>query len=345
MSEAKLKVGIVGAGPIGGLGKRSTSHANAFRHCEDAELVAVADINPARLQQFGDEWEIAPEQRYNSDQAMYAGAKLDVVVVSTHNLHHHSPVIAAAEAGIKAILVEKPLAISVEWGRKMIEACDRHGSHLLVNHTRRFLPYYHHLKKMIDEGAIGDVKTIVKDDCRPLLHNGTHTVDNAFYFTSATPRLVSGYLNDEPVADPGGGGTIVCDGGVVIYINCVAERREYLGYTAISGSAGRINFYDNRGIWEYGPLVPSTEGYGTRYDFHPIPEMPATFETDNLFYWVARDTLDCLKEDRESVSSGREALKTLEAITAMHISHKTGAHVRLPLAEGLDNVEIRSTGK
>jgi hypothetical protein len=35
----------------------------------------------------------------------------------------------------------------------------------------------------------------------------------------------------------------------------------------------------------------------------------------------------------------------LEVITAMHISHKTGTQVPLPLAEGLDNVEIRSTGQ
>ena len=53
MSETKLRVGSVG-----GLGGRENSHAGGYRRCPEANLVAVADINHKRLQQFGDEWEI-----------------------------------------------------------------------------------------------------------------------------------------------------------------------------------------------------------------------------------------------------------------------------------------------
>jgi predicted dehydrogenase len=338
-------VGIVGAGGVGGLGRRANSHAGGYRRCEEADLVAVADINPERLQQFGEEWEIAPEHRYNTAQGMYEKANLDIVSVTTHNFYHHGPVIEAAEAGIKVIMVEKPLAISVEWGRKMVEAAERNGCRLLVDHTRRFLPHYRELRQMVEDGAVGEVKTITYSGARPLLHNGTHTVDYAFCFTPAEPRLVSGFLNDEPVADPGGGGMIVCDGGVVIFINCIATRKESLSDTIITGTAGQIHFCERRGIWEYGPLVEAGEGYGMRYDFKPIPNMPATLELDDYFYSAAREAVDCLLEDRKSVSTGHDGLKALEVITAMHISHKTGTQVPLPLAEGLDHVEIRSTGQ
>ena len=138
MSTPKIRVGIVGAGGVGGLGGRSNSHAGGYRRCEEADLVAVADINPERLQQFGDEWDIAPEHRYSSAVAMYENANIDVASVTTHNFHHHQPVIEAAEAGIKVIMVEKPLAISVEWGRKMVNACDQNGCRLIVDHTRCF---------------------------------------------------------------------------------------------------------------------------------------------------------------------------------------------------------------
>jgi predicted dehydrogenase len=345
MSKAKVRVGIVGAGPIGGLGGRPNSHAGGYRRCEDAALVAVADINPERLQQFGDEWEIAPEHRYPTAVDMYEKANLDVVSVTTHNLYHHSPVIEAAEAGIKVIMVEKPLAISVSWGRRMVEACEQSGSRLITEHTRRFLPHYRHLKKMVDDGAVGQVKTITYEGCRPLLHNGTHTVDYAFYFTPAEPKLVSGYLCDEPEVDPGGAGMIVCNDGVAVFINCIAERKEHLGYTTIAGTEGRINFCERRGLWEHGPLVEADEGYGTRFDFAPIPDMPLEFKLDDYFYAATRESIDCLLEDRESVSTGRDGLKCLEVITAIHISHKTGTQVALPLAEGLDQIEIRSTGK
>ncbi len=84
MSKAKVRVGIVGAGPIGGLGRRPHSHAAGYRRCEDAELLAVADINPQRLQQFGDEWEVAPQHRYATAVETYDKAGLDVVSVTTH---------------------------------------------------------------------------------------------------------------------------------------------------------------------------------------------------------------------------------------------------------------------
>jgi len=345
MSKPKIRVGIVGAGGVGGLGRRANSHAGGYRRCEEADLVAVADFNAERLEQFGQEWEIAPEHRYSSAETMYKKANLDIVSVTTDNFHHHQPVISAAEAGIKVIMVEKPLAISVELGRKMVEACEHNGCRLIVDHTRRFLPNYRKLKKMVTDGAVGEVRTITYAGARPLLHNGTHTVDYAFYFTSAEPKLVSGFLSDEPVADPGGAGLIVCDGGVVILINCIATRRESLGYAVIAGTAGRIQYCERRGIWEYGPLVEAGEGYGTRYDFKLIPDMPSTFTLDDYFYSAARESVDCLLEDRESVSTGRDGLKALEVITAMHISHKTGAQVPVPLAEGLDTVEIRSTGQ
>lgn len=77
----------------------------------------MADINPTRLQQFGEEWEITPEQRYATAAEMFAHAHLDVVSVTTHNLYHHQPVIEAAAAGIKVIMVEKPIAGLASSGR------------------------------------------------------------------------------------------------------------------------------------------------------------------------------------------------------------------------------------
>ena len=342
---SKVRVGIVGAGGVGGLGRRYNSHAGGYTRIDECELVAIADINEERLHQFGDEWEIAPEHRYNTAVEMYEKAGLDVVSVTTHNLYHHQPVIEAAEAGIKVIMVEKPIAISVEWARKMVDACDAAGSRLITEHTRRFLPHYQKMRKIIDDGLIGDVRTIETSGARPLLHNGTHSVDYAFYWTDAEPRLVCGFLSDEPVADPGGGGMVVCEGGVVVFVNCIATRRESESATTIAGTEGRIQFTEQRGIWQYAPLVDSPgEGYGATYQWEDIPDMPKTLELDDYFYGAALESVRCFIEDRESVGTGRDGLKALEVITAIHISHRTGAMVPLPLGEGLDQVEIRSTG-
>ena len=362
----KVRAGIVGAGPVGGLGEgRSDSHAKGYTRIEECDLVAIADVDTKRLHQFGEQWGIDPENRYLTAEQMYAEANLDVISVTTPPIYHHNPVIEAADAGVKVILVEKPLAMSVEWGRKMVEACDRAGSRLITGHTRRFLPPFKKIKKMIADGLIGDVRTIETSGPRPLLANATHAVDYAFNWTDAEPKLVAGFLSDEPspgpdaslfsksmtleapgpqLADPGGAAMVVCEGGVVIFVNSVATRKESESATMIAGTQGRIHFVETRGLWEYGPMVETPgENYGATHAWEPIPDMPADQDLSHYFSGSTQETVSCFVEDRESVGSGLDGLKTLEVLTAIHISHKTGAMVPLPLAEGLDQYEIRST--
>ena len=359
----KVRAGIVGAGRVGGLNQRvrveGDSHAGGYSRIEECELVAVADVDTKRLHHFGEEWGIAPEHRYPTAAEMYAEASLDVVSVTTPPIHHHHPVIEAAGAGVKVVLVEKPLAMSVEWGRKMVEACDRAGSRLITGHTRRFLPPFQRIKRMIADGLIGDVRTIETSGPRPLLANGTHAVDYAFNWTDAKPKLVAGFLSHEPspgpdaktsappgppLADPGGASMVMCEGGVVVFVNCVATRRQSEPATMIAGTRGRIHFVEGRGLWEYGPLVETPgKNYGASYAWEDIAGMPAELDLRNYFSGAAREAVSCFLEDRESVSTGLDGLKALEVLTAIHISHKTGAMVPLPLAEGLDHYEIRST--
>lgn len=343
---SKVRVGIVGAGTVGGLGKHYNSHAGGYTNIDDCELVAIADINENRLNQFGNEWGIPDQQRYRTASEMYSKVNLDVVSITTHNINHHQPVIDAAEAAVKVIMVEKPISISVKWARKMIEACDNSGARLITEHTRRFLPHYKKIKKMIERGIIGKIRTIETSGSRPLLHNGTHTIDLAFYWTNSEPKLVSGFLSNEPVADPGGGGIIVCDDNVVIFVNCIAARSESEGTTIIAGTNGRLQFTEFRGVWEYAKLVePTEQNHPASYNWEAIPDMPGEDRLENHFHSAALESVRCFTENRESVSTGRDGLKALEVVIAMHASHKTTRTVHLPLGEDLEQIEIRSTGE
>ena len=137
---------------------------------------------------------------------------------------------------------------------------------------------------------------------------------------------------------------IVCDGGIVIFVNCIATRWQQESATMIAGTEGRIRYVESTGIWQYGPLLKrSAKNRGTQYDWEDIPDMPKEVDQRDYFYGSVLEAVTCHLEDRESVSTGRDGLKTLEVLTAIHISHKTGAMVRLPLVEGLDQHEIRSS--
>ena len=206
---------------------------------------------------------------------MYDKANLDIVSVTTHNFHHHEPVIEAAEAGIKVIMVEKPLAISVEWGRKMVEACEANGCRLSVDHTRRFLPHYRRLKKMVDDGAVGDVRTITYSGARPLAaQRHTHSRLRFLLYIGATQARIGFFSAMNPLLIPVAAGWL-CAKAVLLSLSTASQtRKESLSDVIIGGTAGQIHFCERRGIWEYAPLVDANEGYGSRYDFAPLPDMP-----------------------------------------------------------------------
>ena len=113
MSKAIIRVGIVGAGPIGGLGGRPNSHAGAYRRCEDAELVAIADINPVRLQQFGDQWAIAPEHQRRG-HATECGRALIDCAFSAEGLGVHRIIATTAVDNLASQAVMRKLGMRLE---------------------------------------------------------------------------------------------------------------------------------------------------------------------------------------------------------------------------------------
>ena len=161
----KVRAGVVGAGPVGGLGRGTqgavnNSHAGGYSRIEECDLVAVADVDAERLHQFGEQWGISPEHRYSTAAQMYAEASLDVVSVTTPPIHHHHPVIEAAEGGVKVILVEKPLAMSAEGVRRVLDAAAASGRHLAVGMHHRFRPDVGALTAFVAGGELGDIYAV-----------------------------------------------------------------------------------------------------------------------------------------------------------------------------------------
>src|SRR5207247_1879985 len=112
---------------------------------------------------------------------------------ATPDNYHVGPVIDAANAKVKAILVEKPIATSVEDADRMIEAARKNGVRLSVDHTRSWWPSYQHARKLVRNGAIGGLTRIVvtMGGARSMLfRNGTHLVDTMEYFAESPPVWV-----------------------------------------------------------------------------------------------------------------------------------------------------------
>ena len=97
---------------------------------------------------------------------LLANPAVDALLVATSHGSHRQFVEAAAEAG-KHVFIEKPLALSVEDARACVEAAELAGIVLQVGFQRRRHPAHREIKRLIDEGAIGDIQTLEANHSLP----------------------------------------------------------------------------------------------------------------------------------------------------------------------------------
>jgi len=143
----KVRVGIVGGG-IGYL------HAQGFKKCPDAEVVAICDVNEARAQRVADAFGVP--SIFTDYQQMIGMDGLDAVSVCTPNALHAPVAIAAFEAG-KHVLCEKPLSVNAIEGAEMVEAGKKAGKIFMMGFNNRFRGDTQLLKEYIQRGELGEI--------------------------------------------------------------------------------------------------------------------------------------------------------------------------------------------
>ena len=151
------RVGVLGCRGIG------VRHGKGVDCSNDAEIVAGCDLVEDLRQEFDGHFrETNPNLVLYDDFAeMLENADLDILTIATGDDRHTDPVVAAAEAGVKGIFCEKPLAVSLEAADRMVEAVENHGVKLSVDHTRHWIPLWRRCHDLVTEGAIGEVSTVV----------------------------------------------------------------------------------------------------------------------------------------------------------------------------------------
>ncbi|MEQ3549275.1 Gfo/Idh/MocA family oxidoreductase [Pseudonocardia nematodicida] len=143
------RIGLLGAGLIG------TEHARTLARIDETELVAVADPSDAG-RALAAELGVAHHDDY---RALLAAGGVDGVVAALPNRMHADAAVAAIEHGV-AVLVEKPIAGTLDEARWITEAADRTGVPVLVGHQRRYAPDVVAAKALLDSGALGEIVSV-----------------------------------------------------------------------------------------------------------------------------------------------------------------------------------------
>jgi predicted dehydrogenase len=152
---AKTKFGLIGANMT-----RRAKVVEMYYPREEAELVAICDINPDAIKGF---YENSPEHKdaraYSDYRDIIADPEVEAVFVMISDLFHEEVAVAALNAG-KAVFLEKPMAITVEGCDRILEAAYRTRTPLMVGHNMRYMPSILKMKEVIDSGIIGDIECV-----------------------------------------------------------------------------------------------------------------------------------------------------------------------------------------
>lgn len=151
-----LKVGLVGVGGI------SHSHIDAWEKMEDAQLIAMCDIRPERMEKF-------PEKhRYTDFDEMLANEEFDVIDICLPTYLHADFAVKAMERGIN-VITEKPISLKEEDIDRVYKTAEKNNVKFMVAQVLRFWPEYELLKEIYDTKKYGKLLsgTMTRLGCYP----------------------------------------------------------------------------------------------------------------------------------------------------------------------------------
>lgn len=175
-----IRVGVIGAGAMG------KNHIRIYSEMPNVELAGISDIDRDLVEGLAKEYGTEAFTDYKE----LLGKGLDAVSIVVPTRMHRQVAIDAIEAGAH-VLVEKPIADSVENAEAIISAAKRLNRFVMVGHIERFNPAVIRLKEIVDSGLLGKIVSISTTRVGPynprirdvgvILDIGVHDIDVISY--------------------------------------------------------------------------------------------------------------------------------------------------------------------
>lgn len=310
------------------------SHAATYRAHPQTLLIAGASCSTKSTEDFRERWGV--ERVYTDYLDMLEKEKPDIVSVTTHAHLHAEMTVAAATSGVKAVLVEKAMATNIAEAEAMITACGENNVKLLVNHPRRFHGTFHQMKRLLQEGHIGELQMVVVMGYGKLMHNGSHVFDFLRDFCGEVDWVTGELVATDDLNDPDGRAMVKLKSGVTAFVDFASGQPfEFI----LFGSEGRMvvdQFTDGVTLVKYEPENPGETGPWFRYRpkrevrrhyFNKQPMRPPMLG-------AVEELVAAIADDRDPVSNGDDGLRCIEVGIAIHHSARNGSSpVSLPLKD------------
>lgn len=316
-----LRAGLLGIGMMG------RHHARVLREVDGVDLVAVADPG-------GDKFGVAGDLDVLQDVEELIAAGLDIAVVAVPTQYHEEAALKLATAGVHT-LIEKPIAHSVEAGRRIVDAFASAGLVGAVGHVERFNPALQELRRRLEAGELGSVYQIQTRRQGPFPARiadvgvakdlASHDIDLTAWVAQsdydsvfAHTAFKSGREHEDLIAITGQLESGVITNHIVNWLNPLKERVTIVtgerGTFVADTSSGDLTFYANGTItteeWEQVAAFRGvSEGDVTRYAF--VKREPLRVEHEAF-----RDAVLGRKSDVVTLEQGLRTLEVVEAALA-----------------------------
>jgi len=309
-------------------------HGPTYHAAQNIRLVAGADPHQEQADLFAERWGVDRSHIYHDHREMLEKEQLDLVSVCTTAKIRANIVQDVAQAGVKAIWAEKPMAISLAEADAMVNVCRENDVVLAINCARRWNPFFTEARRLIDTGEIGDVLQVTGYTPCTLSSNGSHAIDIMRYMAGGDVEWVFGEMaSDEAAAsekDLMGNGYLAFNNSVRGYLRsmfCGASSWE----VDVIGTAGRIRSLNNGEEFELIRTIPGGRRGGGVPAKCPFP-WPVRMEGMGLT--IVADIIAAIETGQPPKCAGEDGRHALEVAIALRESHRRGGiKVNLPLED------------
>lgn len=356
-----VRFGLIGCGYI------SRKHLHALAECNGVELVAVCDLNEVRVEEAKKYYKINSGRThsiksYQNYQDIIEDPQLDAVIIASYSGLHFEMAKAALLSN-KHVVLEKPMALSIEDADELINLSKKQKKELMVCHQLRYRPVMQEIKNIIEEGKIG----------RPILGVSSIRINRSpEYYTSGSWR---GKWESD-------GGMLINQGIHIVdllqwFIGDVKAVYGEIGYQSLlketeDVAIGVLDFHNNaKGIIEANIVTkPNNIGYSLSIfgekgtisiegpNINQVSrwfiegEKTNVYELNNLLndskeqIYMYENFIEAVNSpDKHVLIDGNEGKKALEIIFAIYQSVLSKQAVPLPLTSFSTSDMIRKDGE
>jgi predicted dehydrogenase len=194
-STTQYRAAIIGLGAIAqGYGSPGDAapycHAGGLMHCDRFDFAAAADPFPAAREGFVEKWGASfPDITLFEDvETMLASERFDVVAVCVRGPHHYEMMKQVLKARPRVVFLEKPPTCSLAEMDELLVLAREAGTTITVSYSRHWSPRVLLMEKLVREGLIGNVQSVVGYCDGAILSYASHTTDLIHQFATATDK-------------------------------------------------------------------------------------------------------------------------------------------------------------